>query len=134
MGFFGYNMRENRPVIGDREPALCDPSFTIGLCLRKAISYAMDREEMNNIIHGGEFEIVNHPIYQKHGVWCNPDIIVYNHDLEEAQKYMAKIGGGFPCAWTPTTDLPIISVLGVIAILFTTVNITYKIKKRRGKN
>ncbi|MBD3192194.1 MAG: hypothetical protein GF308_16250 [Candidatus Heimdallarchaeota archaeon] len=26
------------------------------------------------------------------GVWCNPNIIRYNHDLDKAREYMAKAG------------------------------------------
>ena len=127
MGYFGYNMREVRPVIGSRSPATCDPSLTVGLCLRKAISYAMDREEMNNIIHSGEYEIVNHPIYKKLGIWCNPDIIIYNHDINEAQRYMAKVG----CDRTPTIDISLISVIGGIFILLTTTIWYIKTKNRK---
>jgi ABC-type transport system substrate-binding protein len=133
MGYFGYNMREERPVLGSREPALLDPSFTKGLCIRKAISYAMNREEMNNIIHGGEFEIVNHPIYQKHGVWCNPDIIVYNHDLDEAQKYMNKAGGDLYGSWTPSNNISIISIISGIITVFTATTWILKAKKKENK-
>jgi len=130
-GFFGYNMREVRPVIGSREPAPGEPSITIGLCIRKAISYAMDREEMNNIIHSGEMAIVNHPIYQKLGVWCNPDIIQYNHDLSMAIVYMKKTSywGG----WTPTYSISIFSIIGGIIAVFTATTWIIKVKKKESR-
>jgi ABC-type transport system substrate-binding protein len=92
IGFFGYNMRPVRPYIGSREPTKGDPNISVGLAIRKAISYAIDREEMNNIIHGGKYTITDYPIYQKMGVWCNPNIIRYNHDLEKARYYLSLIG------------------------------------------
>jgi len=92
MGFFAYNMREVRPYIGSREPCPNDPNMTIGLAIRKAISYATNRVEMNKVVHGGEFEITDWPIFSKMGVWCNPDIIRYNYDVEKAKDYMRKAG------------------------------------------
>ncbi|MBN1328115.1 MAG: hypothetical protein JXA54_01465, partial [Candidatus Heimdallarchaeota archaeon] len=92
MGFFGFNMREIRDIIGSREPCPNDPEITIGLAVRKAISYAINKIEMNNIIHEGDFFITDWPIYPSMGIWCNPNIIRYNFDLELAKKYMAKAG------------------------------------------
>jgi len=91
-GFFGYNMRPVRPVIGSYDPAPNDPSITKGLAIRKAISYALDRVEINNVIHRGEYTLTDHPIYLKMGIWCNPNIIRYNHDLDKAREYMTKAG------------------------------------------
>jgi len=59
---------------------------------RKAISYAIDREEINQLLHGGEYTLTDHPIYAAMGVWCNPDIIKYNHDLAKALVYMEPWG------------------------------------------
>lgn len=92
MCFFGYNMRLVRPYIGSREPCPNDPSITIGLAIRKAINYATNRVEINNILHSGEYEIIDWPIFSKMSVWCNPDIIRYDHDLEKAKDYMRKAG------------------------------------------
>jgi ABC-type transport system substrate-binding protein len=91
-GFFGYNMRPVRTVIGNPDPAPGDASMTVGLAIRKAISYALDRVEINDVIHRGEYTITDHPIYLKMGIWCNPNIIRYNHDLDLAREYMAIAG------------------------------------------
>ncbi len=130
-GFFGYNMREVRPFLGNRQAAPGNQAITIGLCIRKAISYAMDREEMNNIIHGGEMAITNHPIYQKLGVWCNPDIIQYNHNLNKAIEYMRKtsIWGG----WTPPVSISIFSIFGGIIAVFTATSWIIKVKKKESR-
>jgi len=93
-GFFGYNMRPAREHIGNPDPAPGDPSMSIGLAIRKAISYAANIVEINNIIHGGEFTITYHPIYMKMGIWCNPNIIKYEHNLDLATEYMAIAGFG----------------------------------------
>lgn len=91
-GFFGFNMREVRPVIGNRVEAPLDPTLSIGLCVRKAIAYAIDRFEINNVIHRGEYTISDTPMYPKMGVWNNPNIIRYNHDIDKARYYMTVAG------------------------------------------
>jgi len=126
-GFFGYNMREVRENIGSRVVAPGDPSLTVGLCIRKAISYALDRVEINNVIHRGEYTITDHPIYQKQGIWCNPNIIRYNHDLDKAREYMTK--AGFDLGWTPTT--PGFSLLITLASLMAVASATFLIIKKR---
>jgi ABC-type transport system substrate-binding protein len=90
--FFGYNMRESRPHIGNRTACPGNPDLTIGLAVRKAISYAIDMHEINEVLFRGEHIIVDHPIPVRFGKWCNPNIIRYNHDLDTAREYM-KIAG-----------------------------------------
>jgi ABC-type transport system substrate-binding protein len=90
----GYNLREDRPIISSREPAPGDPSITVGLAIRKAISYAINRDEINAVISGGEYLLHDHPIAYRLGKWCNPNIIRYNHDLDKAQEYMRIAGYG----------------------------------------
>ena len=90
--FLIYNVRENREHIGSREPCKDDPSITKGLALRKAISYAIDRVEINDIVHGGDYIVTDSPIYEALGIWCNPNIIRYDHDLEKAKYYMELAG------------------------------------------
>jgi len=106
-GFFGYNMRQVRPVIGNWDPCPGDPTITKGLAIRKAVSYAMNRVEMNTIVHDGDYVLTDHPIYLKMGIWCNPNIIRYNHDLTKATEYMQLAGyGSDPVinTTTPTTS------------------------------
>ncbi|MBK5115147.1 MAG: hypothetical protein JJE41_16085 [Candidatus Heimdallarchaeota archaeon] len=91
-GFFGFNMREVRPVIGNRAPAPLDSQLSVGLCVRKAIAFAIDRFEINDVIHRGEYQISDTPLYPKMGVWNNPNIIRYNHDIDKARYYMTVAG------------------------------------------
>ncbi|NHJ39705.1 MAG: hypothetical protein FK731_06700 [Asgard group archaeon] len=90
----GYNLRDDRPIIGSREPAPGDSSITVGLAIRKAISYAINRDEINVVISGGEYLLQDHPIAYRLGKWCNPNIIRYNHDLDKAREYMRIAGYG----------------------------------------
>ncbi|MBK5114827.1 MAG: hypothetical protein KGD59_11695 [Candidatus Heimdallarchaeota archaeon] len=101
-GFYGFNMREVRPVIGNRNAAPGDTTLSIGLCVRKAIAYALDRFEISDVIHRGEYAISDTPLYPKMGVWNNPNIIRYNHDLDKARDYMTK--AGYDLGWTPEID------------------------------
>ena len=116
-------MRENRPHIGSREPAPGDPSLSIGLAIRKAISYAIDRQEISNVEHSGEYAITDHPIHMKMGIWCNPNIIRYNHDLDKAREYMTIAGFTADSSDTPgfSIGVAIFSVFVVsTAVYFTT--------------
>ncbi|MHA1124398.1 MAG: ABC transporter substrate-binding protein [Candidatus Heimdallarchaeota archaeon] len=90
--FVGYNMRPVRPVIGSYDSWGPDPTITKGLAIRKAISYAIDVDEINQVIHGGEYTKIYHPIYTSLGVWCNPNIIKYDFDLDKALTYMQVYG------------------------------------------
>ena len=118
-------MRPVRPFIGDRTPTTGDPSISIGLAVRKAISYAIDREEINNIIHGGEYTITDYPIYQKMGIWCNPNIIRYNYNLDKAREYLSLIG-------FQTTISPGFGMLITLSSLMTvTVASVYIVRKKK---
>jgi ABC-type transport system substrate-binding protein len=115
-GFYGYNMREVRPEMGDRTASDLDPTITKGLALRKAISYSVDRDEINDVIHRGEYTITDWPIYPKMGIWCNPNIIRYNHDLDKAREFMTK--AGYDLGWTPETPgfTMIITISSLMAV------------------
>ncbi|MFW9924249.1 MAG: ABC transporter substrate-binding protein [Candidatus Thorarchaeota archaeon] len=89
--FAGFNMRSNRPVIGN--PDLVENgSMTVGLAVRKAICYAVDREEINDIIFNNNYLVTNYPIYQSLGIWCNPNIIKYDQNLALAKQFMELAG------------------------------------------
>jgi ABC-type transport system substrate-binding protein len=100
----GYNMREDRPVIGSREPAPGNSSITKGLAVRKAIAYAVNRDEINQILCAGESLMQDHPICNVLGKWCNPNIIRYNFNLDKAKEYMRIAGYGeeqiTPSGWS----------------------------------
>jgi ABC-type transport system substrate-binding protein len=126
-GFFGYNMREVRGYIGSRNPCPGDPTMTIGLAVRKAISYAIDRNEMNNVIHKGEYTITDFPIYLKQGIWCNPNIIRYNHDLDLAREYMEIAG----FVTNPTDNQPGFTLIITLVSIMLIATASFIIRKRR---
>lgn len=95
LGFFAFNLREERAYIGSRDPSGGDPNMSIGLAIRKAIAYAIDREEINEVLYGGKFSINHYPIGEKLGIWCNPDIIHYDYNVTKAREYLG-IASGCP--------------------------------------
>ncbi|NHJ47020.1 MAG: hypothetical protein FK733_04455, partial [Asgard group archaeon] len=90
----GYNIRENRPPLGNRTAAPGDPDISVGLAIRKAMAYAIDRHEICQIIFGEKYIIQDYPVIQTLEKWLNPDIIRYNYDLDKAREYMTKAGYG----------------------------------------
>jgi len=126
-GFYGYNMREVRPEMGDRTDSVIDPTISKGLALRKAISYAVDRVEINNVIHRGEYTLTDWPIYPKMGIWCNPNIIRYNHDLDKAREFMTK--AGYDLGWVQST--PGYTLIITITSLMTVASVALVIVKKR---
>ncbi|MBD3191148.1 MAG: hypothetical protein GF308_10910 [Candidatus Heimdallarchaeota archaeon] len=103
LGLYAFNLRENRAFIGSLVPCPEDPTMTIGLAIRKAIAYAIDRIEIDNVIHRGEYTITDHPIYLTFDKLCHPNIIEYNYNRERALGYMAKV---FPEYWETHSDYP----------------------------
>ncbi|MFW9922718.1 MAG: ABC transporter substrate-binding protein [Candidatus Thorarchaeota archaeon] len=101
LGFFAYNLRQSRSIIGNRNPCPGDPSMSIGLAVRKAISYAMDRDVMNLEVNNNEKYKTDWPIFRTQGIWCSPNIIRYNHNLDLAKYYMSI--AGYPLIISPTT-------------------------------
>ncbi|NHJ48527.1 MAG: hypothetical protein FK733_12150 [Asgard group archaeon] len=91
------NMRSYYGYIGSRDPAPCNPSITIGLALRRAIAYSINKKEMNQIINANNYVELNHPISPNLGNWLNPNIARYCYNRDIADLYM-KIAG-FYLGW-----------------------------------
>jgi len=77
----------NRPL-GNTTRIPGHSEYTFGLALRKAIAYAIDRNEINNIIHGGGARMIYWPISPILERWCSENIIRYNFNLEKAKYFM----------------------------------------------
>jgi len=134
MVFLGFNMRVARGPIGSRELCPNDELMTKGLAIRKAICYAIDREEINNQFHDGEYRIIHWPIYESLGRWCNPNIIHYDHNLIKAYEMMEKAGYDIP--YYPIPEFGKSYTIGyniTLIALFacSTVYILYLLKKSR---
>lgn len=87
-----YSLKETHPMIGNRDPSPMNAERSIGLTIRKAISYAINREEIRRVVLGDEFKIIDHPINPFLGNWCNPNVVRYCHDLEVARRYFTSAG------------------------------------------
>ena len=92
-----FNTREVRPVIGNRDPAPGYYEYSIGNLIRKAISYAINREEIRRVVLGEDYKIIDHPINPFLGNWCNPNIIRYCHDIDVARRYFTSAGYDVGC-------------------------------------
>ena len=87
-----YNMKETSYWLGNRDPSFENPERSVGLAFRKALTYAINREEIRRVVLGDEFKVIDHPINPFLGNWCNPNVVRYCHDLEVARRYFTSAG------------------------------------------
>ena len=112
--FFFYNLQ--RPFIGgeDNYEYLTDvpgkEDYTKGVAVRKAMNYAIDRNEINEVMLEGEAVICHSVTYPYHAFYYNNEIIKYDYNLEAAQEWLAAAG------YTITIDVPI-PIIGIIAAI-----------------
>ncbi len=97
MSILGYNMREVRPTIGSLDDVPDDIGKATGLTIRKAISYAINRIEIQSLIFGQDKEIVTGPLHPSMGYWRNPESIKYCYNLDAAKRFMYI--AGYDRAW-----------------------------------
>ena len=71
----------------------------MGLGWRKAISYAINREEIKRVALGDDYEIIHHPINPTNKSWLNPNGVKYCHDLIAVKDFVKTVGLGG--GWTP---------------------------------
>ncbi|NHJ49498.1 MAG: hypothetical protein FK733_17040 [Asgard group archaeon] len=91
--FFFYNMRETRGTpMQSRSPCPGDSSMSIGLAIRKALSYAADRERMNEEKLDGEGFINYSPIFPTYGIWINESITKFKRNMTKAKELMLLAG------------------------------------------
>ncbi|MHA1707932.1 MAG: ABC transporter substrate-binding protein [Candidatus Heimdallarchaeaceae archaeon] len=112
--FMFYNMR--RPFIGgsDNFVFLDEPGkteYTKGCAVRKAMNYAIDRDEMNQVLHDGEYLIANSVLYPFTAFYYYNDIIKYNYDLDAAIEWLTAAG------YEVTGAISFMPILGIVAIL-----------------
>ncbi len=60
--------------------------------LRQAVSYAMDRKTINDVLYQGLATPAYHPIGPIYGVWYDPSLKMYEFDLTKAKEKMAEAG------------------------------------------
>ncbi len=140
INYFVFNLQPNRSYLGDMTPTDLDPTMTKGVALRKAISYAIGKTEINAINHYSDFSRLDHPIPSNLGEWCNPNIIRYNYDLDKAREYMTR--AGYDIGWVngcnvfPASLVALIVLLPIISLLVIsfTIYLIVKMKKRKRVN
>lgn len=94
-----FNLREERPILGNRAPCPGYPTKSIGLTVKKAISYAINREEIKRVALGDDYEIIHHPINPTNKSWLNPNIFKYCHNKQIANNYIDY--AGYAIGWNP---------------------------------
>ncbi|NHJ84781.1 MAG: hypothetical protein FK734_04920, partial [Asgard group archaeon] len=130
LSLVGYNLRPSRGVIGSLAPTLNDPGMKVGLAIRKAINYATNKADLNVFVIGNEYQIINHPINPRLGIWLNPYIMKYNYDLQLAKEIM--VNAGFVIDnFTPSLNgyTMVISSVAILALI--TIPLFTKNKKNR---
>jgi ABC-type transport system substrate-binding protein len=85
-----FNLRGNREYIANTELCYNYPEFGIsrGLAIRKAISYAINRNEINAILHNSQLDNNFYPIGTHLGKWCYSEIPYYCHNYDYAMSFM----------------------------------------------
>jgi ABC-type transport system substrate-binding protein len=101
--FIAFNLK--RPFIGgnDNKVFLTEEGkeeYTKGLAVRKAIIHAIDRVEMNEELHDGQYLICHNVIYP-YTAYFYYDDLRYEYDLEKSFEWLAAAGYPTPTQ-TPT--------------------------------
>ena len=87
----------NRPFIGGQDNFVYledkeKEEYTRGIAVRKAICYAIDREEMNTVLHEGEFSISHSPLIPYFSIYLYDEIIKYVRDIDMAIEWLEAAG------------------------------------------
>ncbi|MBK5114830.1 MAG: hypothetical protein KGD59_11680 [Candidatus Heimdallarchaeota archaeon] len=89
-----FNLREERPILGRQHPCPGYPSKPSNLAVKKAICYAINREEIRRVVFGVDYEITHHPVNPTNKSWLNPNIFKFCHNLQVGRAYMNVAGYG----------------------------------------
>ena len=105
--FIAFNL--NRSIIGgmDNQIWLNIPGkeeYTKALAIRKAICYAIDRDEINQEIHDGEYMIMHSPNPRIIDYYYGTEFFKYSHNLELAWEWLE--AAGYPNLFPTPTPTP----------------------------
>ncbi len=93
--FLSFNLQKEKIGGTNNYIFLTEPGkeeYTVGLAIRKAISYAINRVDINEKVHSGEYLISNSPIYPITAFYYYNDIIKYDFNLDLAWEWMEAAG------------------------------------------
>ena len=107
-------------------------NYTRGTAIRKAICYAIDREEINQVIHEGEFQLVHSVILPYIEYYYYDNITKYKYDLDSSFEWLEAAGYG-PTASNNNfkSALIVVTVFLVFLGLVPTVSLVSFIRKRK---
>ena len=117
--FMFYNLR--RPFIGgvdnfDYLDEAGKEEYTVGVAVRKAINYAINRDEINAVIHDGEYQVAHSVVYPSQAYYYYNDIVKYNYDVDASFEWLEAAGYDIP-EGTPFPVFGLIAALGAAAFI-----------------
>ncbi|MBY9000935.1 MAG: hypothetical protein KGD64_08485 [Candidatus Heimdallarchaeota archaeon] len=127
--FMAFNLRRNFIGGANNYIFLTEPGkeeYTVGCAIRKAICYAVDKIEMNELNHQGDYFVANSVIYPFTAYYYYNDIIKYDYDLELAKLWLSYAENTLNPT-TNVTPLSFVSMLGTLTFLL----IGYTKKRKR---
>ena len=121
--FMFYNLR--RPFIGGENNFIYleDPdltNYTKGIAVRKAINYAIDRYEINNVLHDGEYTVAHSVLYPSLTYYYYNDIIKYDYNLNASAEWLKAAGyqvAEFPLSKTTTPNIGSVVVMVSLVLI-----------------
>jgi len=117
--FMFYNLR--RPFIGGVDNFVYldeagKEEYTVGVAVRKAINYAINRDEINAVIHDGEYQVAHSVVYPSQAYYYYNDIVKYNYDVDASFEWLEAAGYDIP-EGTPFPVFGLIAALGAAAFI-----------------
>jgi len=134
----GFNFNSN--IIGKKNNFIFlnvpgKENYTKAVAIKKAICYALNKEEINQQIHSGEY-LLNYYLFRKFWddtlVPFNFGTITYKHNIDLAWEWME--AAGYPRPTTTKTDLSFYSSLLIIVYLLKKRDQKRKERRKNKKN
>jgi ABC-type transport system substrate-binding protein len=99
--------------------------YTRACAVRKAICYAIDRAEINEVLYKEDYAVIDHPYPPSMSDWYSDDITRYNRDEEKAWEWM-KAAGYYPASelrtfsytYKSTIYILVTCILAVLEIVY----------------
>jgi len=89
-------------------------NYTESCAVRKAICYAIDREEMNQVIHDGEYTMSHNPMYLYTAFYYYDDVMKYERIIASAWRWFDSTRR-YKVGINTTVNQPLI--LGIVCLM-----------------